>query len=145
MRADANCAVTAARFRKKAWKLVLAERRLPWREAANSPILGSEDRFVKRRLEALLLIGLALASTPFASARADSTYDMATFSCQDWLDASDDERDLMLVWLRGYLGGRSGSSLYDPEATRMDRTNMEIYCRGHLTIGVVSAMAQLPH
>ena len=100
---------------------------------------------MNRRLMALSLIGLLSASMSFAPARADSTYDMATFSCQDWLDASDDERDLMLVWLRGYLGGRSGTSLYDPEATRMDRTKMEIYCRAHLAIGVVSAMGQLAH
>jgi hypothetical protein len=98
---------------------------------------------VKRWLAALLLISLSLASRSLGPARADSTYDMATFSCQDWLDASDDERDLMLVWLRGYLGGRSGTSLYDPDATRMDRTKMEIYCRAHLTIGMVSAMGQL--
>ena len=98
---------------------------------------------MKRWLAALLLIGLSSASMSFAPARADSSYDMATFSCQDWLDASDDERDLMLVWLRGYLGGRSGTSLYNPDATRTDRTKMEIYCRTHLAIGVVSAMGQL--
>ena len=98
---------------------------------------------MKRWLAALLLIGLSSASMSFAPARADSSYDMATFSCQDWLDASDDERDLMLVWLRGYLGGRSGTSLYDPDANRIDRTKMEIYCRAHLAIGVVSAMGQL--
>ena len=114
-------------------------------ETANSHILGPEEQFVKRRLAALMLIGLALAPMSIGRARANSSYDMATFSCQDWLDASDDERDLMLVWLRGYLGGRSGTSLYNPDATRLDRTKMEIYCRGHLTIGVVSAMGQLLH
>jgi hypothetical protein len=98
---------------------------------------------VKRWLAALLLIGLAPAPMSFAPARAESSYDMATFSCQDWLDASYDERDLMLVWLRGYLGGRSGTSLYDPDASRIDRTKMESYCRAHLTTGVVSAMGQL--
>ena len=78
-------------------------------------------------------------------ARADTALDMATFTCQDWLDASDDERDLMLVWLRGYLGGRAGTSLYYPDATRTDRTKMEIYCRAHLAIGVISAMGLLLH
>ena len=66
----------------------------------------------------------------FGPARADTTFDMATFTCQDWLDASDDERDLILVWLRGYLGGRAGTSLDYPDATRTDRTKMEIFCRG---------------
>ena len=100
---------------------------------------------MKRRLAALLLIGLAPAPISFGPARADSSYDMATFSCQDWLDASDDERDLMIVWLRGYLGGRAGTSLYYPDATRTDAAKMETYCRGHLAIGVISAMGQLLH
>jgi len=99
-----------------------------------------ENRFVKRTLALALAIGL-LHSAP---ARADSAYDMATFTCQDWLDASDDERDLMLVWLRGYLGGRTGASLYDPGSARSDGARMEVYCRAHLSIGVISAMSQLP-
>jgi len=92
-----------------------------------------------------LAIGLWLAPTLFWPARADSTFDMATFTCQDWLDASDDERDLMLVWLRGYLGGRTGASLYNPDSTRTDRPKMETYCRTHLGIGVISAMSLLLH
>lgn len=101
--------------------------------------------FLKRSLWVALWIGLSLAPTPFLPARADSTFDMATFTCQDWLDASDDEGDMMLVWLRGYLGGRAGTSLYNPDAPRFDRGKMESYCRGHLTVGVISAMGQLLH
>jgi hypothetical protein len=100
---------------------------------------------VKRSLAAALAAGLSLAPLPGVPARADSTFDMATFTCQDWLDASDDERDLMIVWLRGYLGGRAGTSLYYPDATRTDAAKMETYCRGHLAIGVISAMGQLLH
>lgn len=92
-----------------------------------------------------LLAALAIALLPpLSPARADPAYDMATFTCQDWLDASDDERDSMLVWLRGYLGGRSGTSLYNPEGVRFDAARMETYCRAHLAIGVISAMGQLP-
>jgi hypothetical protein len=107
--------------------------------------LSGESRFVKRSLWVGIAIGLSLAAMPFGPARADTALDMATFTCQDWLDASDDERDLMLVWLRGYLGGRAGTSLYYPDATRTDRTKMEIYCRAHLAIGVISAMGLLLH
>ena len=89
-----------------------------------------------------LSVGVLLASTS-APARADSTVDLATFTCQDWLDASYDEGDLILVWLRGYLGGRAGTSLYNADSARSDRGKMESYCRGHLTIGVISAMSQL--
>src|SRR3984957_13620069 len=106
---------------------------------------GEEGRFVKTSLWVRIAIGLSLAAMSFGPARADTALDMATFTCQDWLDASDDERDLMLVWLRGYLGGRAGTSLYYPDATRTDRTKMEIYCRAHLAIGVISAMGLLLH
>ncbi|MDE3177356.1 MAG: hypothetical protein KGM15_14735, partial [Pseudomonadota bacterium] len=27
--------------------------------------------------------------------------DMSTLACQDWLDASEDEQDQMVAWLRG--------------------------------------------
>jgi hypothetical protein len=115
-------------------------------ESANHCILSpGESRFVKRSLWVAIAIGLSLAPMSFWPARADTALDMATFTCQDWLDASDDERDLMLVWLRGYLGGRAGTSLYYPDATRTDRTKMEIYCRAHLAIGVISAMGLLLH
>ena len=97
-------------------------------------------------MKTMLLATLALVLPLSAPAKADPAYDMATFTCQDWLDASDDERDLMLVWLRGYLGGHAGTSLYAPDGARMDRSRMETYCRGHLAIGVISAMSQLgPH
>jgi len=76
-------------------------------------------------------------------AHADSPYDMATFSCQDWLDASDDDQDLMLVWLRGYNAGRTGVSLYTPNALLVDRGRMQSYCRAHLTVGVISAIGQM--
>src|SRR5580693_4688385 len=115
-----------------------------WKPQTNILDRG-EGRFVKRSLWVALLIGLLLAPMSFGPARADTALDMATFTCQDWLDASDDERDLMLIWLRGYLGGRAGTSLYYPDATRTDRTKMEIYCRAHLAIGVISAMGLLLH
>src|SRR5271156_4678964 len=100
---------------------------------------GEEDRFVKRSLWVAIAIGLLLAPMSFGPARADTALDMATFTCQDWLDASDHDRALRRVWPRGCHGGRAGASLYDPDATRTDRTKMEIYCRAHLAIGVISA------
>ncbi len=100
---------------------------------------------MRHALKFAVTTALMLASLGSAPARADSTYDMATFACQDWLDASDDEQDLMLVWLRGYAGGRAGTSLYNPDAIRVDRGRMQTYCRGHLTVGVISAITQLPN
>ncbi len=87
---------------------------------------------------------LCIAALAPTVARAQSSFDLATFSCQDWLDASDDEQDMMLVWLRGYAGGRTGSTLYNPNAPRFDRGRMQVYCRSHPTVGLVSAIGQLP-
>lgn len=87
----------------------------------------------------LTLVNLTLFS--FTPARAASL-DMATSSCQDWIDNTDDEQDQVVAWLRGYLAGRSSASLYNPEAARSDRTSLKIYCQQHLTTGVISAASQ---
>ncbi len=91
------------------------------------------------RLCAILLI---LAALP---ARAAPALDMATFTCDDWLDATEDDQDMMLVWLRGYLAGRSGASLYNADALRADRAAMMGFCRAHGSMGLVSAISQINH
>ncbi len=66
-------------------------------------------------------------------------------TCQDWLDADDDEQEQTIAWLRGYLSGKSGTSLYDFVGARVDATALKRYCQGHLTIGVISAAGQWGH
>lgn len=83
----------------------------------------------------------ALLSIAALPARATSV-DMATFTCQDWIDASDDEQDQMIAWLRGYLAGRSSATLYDADKTRFDRDTLMVACRRNPTMGVISAMSQ---
>ncbi len=89
----------------------------------------------------LALILLALLAA--ASARA-APLDMGTQTCQDWLDADDDEQDRMVAWLHGYLGGRANSTVYDVDG-RTDATILKAYCQGHRTIGLISAAAQWKH
>ncbi len=81
---------------------------------------------------------LALVALP---ARA-VPIDMATLTCQDWIDASDDEQDQMIAWLRGYLAGRSTTTLYDTTAARGDRDRLMVACRRAPTLGVISVMSQ---
>jgi hypothetical protein len=88
---------------------------------------------------ALILIALMGA----VSARA-AALDMSTQTCQDWLDADDDAQDRMVAWLRGYLSGRSGVTLYNEDG-RGDAATLKVYCQRHPTIGVVSAAAQWKH
>jgi acid stress chaperone HdeB len=79
---------------------------------------------------------LSLAALP---ARAGPV-DMATLTCQDWIDSSDDEQDQMIAWLRGYLAGRSSATLYDTGASRLDHDRLMVACRRNPSIGVISAM-----
>lgn len=95
-------------------------------------------------------LGKSFAAALFAAAiflggaaRADPGVDMATLTCQDWIDATDDEQDLMVAWLRGYLSGRSSSTLYNTNAALADRTALVGYCQRNRAIGVISAMSQL--
>ena len=89
---------------------------------------------------ALILLALLCA----VSARA-APIDMNTQTCQDWLDADDDQQDQMVAWLRGYLSGRSSTAMFDLAAGRATALALKGYCQGHLTIGLVSAAGQLKH
>jgi hypothetical protein len=82
----------------------------------------------------LILVAL-LAAT---SARAGGV-DMSTQTCQDWLDADDDVQDLMAAWLRGFIAGRSTSTMYDAGRERADKQSMKAYCQSHPQNGVISA------
>ena len=90
----------------------------------------------------LAIVALILALA--APSRAASV-DMNERTCQDWLDADDDEQEQTLAWLRGYLSGKSGSSLYDFAGSRVDEAALKRYCQNHLTVGVISAAGQWKH
>ena len=70
-------------------------------------------------------------------------FDMGTTTCQDWIDASDDEQDLMIAWLRGYTAGRATSTMYNPANARLDRTLLMGFCRNNANIGLISASSHL--
>jgi hypothetical protein len=89
----------------------------------------------------LVLLALTL-STLAVSARA-AEIDMNTQTCQDWIDAGEDEQDLMTAWLRGYVAGRASSGLYDLSATRADSARLKAYCQRRLTTGLLSAAGEL--
>ena len=46
--------------------------------------------------------------------------DMNTQTCQDWLDAGEDEQEQMAAWLRGYLAGHSTGAMFDLSRVRAD-------------------------
>jgi uncharacterized protein YdaL len=89
----------------------------------------------------LSLILLALLA---ASAARAAPLDMGTLTCQDWLDADDDQQDQMVAWLHGYVSGHSGVTIYDLDG-RADEAKLKAYCQGHPKFGVVSAAAQWKH
>lgn len=76
-----------------------------------------------------------------ASAARAGPIDMSTQTCQDWLDADDDQQGQMVAWLHGYVSGHSGLTLYELDG-RADEARLKAYCQGHPTIGVISAAGQ---
>jgi len=86
------------------------------------------------------LVGLALIA--FAAPARAAPFDMSIRTCQDWLDTDDDEQDQTIAWLRGYLSAKSGSTLYDVAATRIDGAALKRFCQGHPTVGIISAASQ---
>ena len=88
-----------------------------------------------KRLTLFALLALA----PCAQA---AELDMNTQTCQDWLDATEDEQDLMSAWLRGYTSGRTSSGLYDVNGSRNDSTRLRSYCQKHPGNGLLTASGQ---
>ena len=82
-----------------------------------------------------------LLSAAFAASGRAAPQDMNTQTCQDWLDAGEDEQDQMVAWLRGYLAGRSTGALFDLARVRADATSLKRFCQGRLTAGLISAAA----
>jgi uncharacterized protein YdaL len=87
-----------------------------------------------KRIALLLLISAALAPP----ARAASQ-DMNTQTCQDWLDAGEDEQEQMVAWLRGYVAGRSTGAMFDLSRVRADAAGLKQFCQSHPGAGLVSS------
>ena len=68
--------------------------------------------------------------------------DMNSQTCSDWLDATEDEQDLMSAWLRGYAAGRTSSGLYDVNKSRADSARLKAYCQKHPGNGLLTASGQ---
>lgn len=84
-----------------------------------------------------LLALLALAAPAHAG-----EVDMNTQTCQDWLDAGEDEQDMMAAWLHGYAAGRTSSGLYNVNGARADSARLKAYCQKHLDNGLLTASGQ---
>jgi uncharacterized protein YdaL len=89
-----------------------------------------------KRIALIFLLSAAVAT----SARA-APQDMNTQTCQDWLDAGEDEQEQMVTWLRGYVAGRSTGAMFDLSRVRADATSLKRFCQSHTTAGLVSAAA----
>ena len=88
-----------------------------------------------------LWLALVLAALPARAAPAD----MNTTTCQDWLDAGEDEQEQMIAWLRGYMAGRGTGALFDVAHVRADAASLKRFCQGHVSAGLVSAAGQFSH
>jgi hypothetical protein len=89
-------------------------------------------------MKRLALFALLALAAPAHAAEID----MNTQTCQDWLDASEDEQDLMSAWLRGYASGRTSSGLYDVSGSRADSARLKSYCQKHPGNGLLTASGQ---
>ena len=85
-----------------------------------------------------LLLALGLAASPLHAAPAD----MNTTTCQDWLDAGEDEQEQMAAWLRGYVAARGTGALFDVARVRADALVLKRFCQSHVTAGLISAAGQ---
>lgn len=85
------------------------------------------------------LLFLLLTISAFATGARAAPQDMNIQTCQDWLDAGEDEQEQMVAWLRGYVAGRSTGALFDSSRVRADALILKRFCQTHTTVGLVSA------
>jgi hypothetical protein len=89
-------------------------------------------------MKRVCLFALLVLAAPAQAAEVD----MNTQTCQDWLDATEDEQDLMSAWLRGYGAGRTSNGLYDVNGSRADSSRLKSYCQKHPSNGLLTASGQ---
>jgi hypothetical protein len=88
---------------------------------------------------------IALVCLTLAAPARAAPVDMSTQTCEDWLDATEEEQDQMVAWLHGFIAGRSTSTMYNLASGRADATSLKLYCQGHKTVGLTSAASQWKH
>ena len=108
------------------------------------PVEPSPNAF-RASLRRIAFATVFAATLAPGAARAEPGFDMSTLACSDWLNSSDEEQELMVAWLRGYLAGHSTSTIYDTRSARLDRQTLAVFCQHNPTVGVISAASKLPH
>jgi hypothetical protein len=70
-----------------------------------------------KRIGSLLLLStltLGVFSTPVrAQSQSEDRIDLQTLSCRTLLEAEDDDRELTLVFMHGYMSGMKGEMMID--------------------------------
>jgi hypothetical protein len=63
---------------------------------------------------AIVTLSLVLSFPLLASAKKKSiTFDMSRYTCGELLQAKDEDMGMLLVWIDGYLSGRTGDTRVD--------------------------------
>jgi acid stress chaperone HdeB len=74
-----------------------------------------KEHFMNKTIQAALLaLLLALPITSVAAekkVKQDEKLDMATYTCADLLAESEDEVGMILLWVDGYLSGKTGDTV----------------------------------
>ncbi|MEM7120306.1 MAG: HdeA/HdeB family chaperone [Pseudomonadota bacterium] len=80
-------------------------------------------------------------STGFvASSQAAETVDMGAYSCSDYLNASIEDQDLVLLWIDGYLSHKTSDLVISSAAMTKNHAYVEIACADQPSAPVIDVL-----
>ncbi|MBV9832836.1 MAG: hypothetical protein JO055_00430 [Alphaproteobacteria bacterium] len=85
----------------------------------------------------------AATALPFSAPARAEVVNMATITCKDLLESKPDEIGVMLVWLHGYYGGRSGDTKFDVEEFARGSQKIAEHCKQNMSITVMQAIERI--
>ena len=85
----------------------------------------------------------AATALPFSAPLRAEVINMATVTCKDLIESKADDIGVMLVWLHGFYGGRSGDTRFNVEEFTTGSQKIGEYCKQNPTITVMQAIERI--
>ncbi len=97
-------------------------------------------------MKKLILASMAAAmflSAPIV-ASAEEPVDMSKLSCEDFLKGDESKIGMMLMWIDGYMSGKSDNTMMDNAWMQKLGTHMGKYCASNPKKTIMDAIENMP-
>lgn len=92
----------------------------------------------------LAAIAAAMLFTAPTMASAEEPVDMSKLSCKEFLSADQSKIGMMLMWIDGYMSGKSDNTMMDNAWMEKLGTHMGKYCASNPQKTIMDAIENMP-